>query len=84
MHNREQLKRHADLVDRMANVRGIDLEEQALRGNVSIDEITDAVLSCTNCTNPEHCQQWLNGRDSAPATPEYCRNADLFSALAPK
>lgn len=84
MHNREQLKRHADLVDRMANVRGIDLEEQALRGNVSIDEITDAVLSCTNCTNPEHCSEWLSGRDRAQKTPEYCRNADLFAELALK
>ncbi|SPJ28398.1 DUF6455 family protein [Falsiruegeria mediterranea] len=84
MPNREQLKRHADLVDRMATVRGIDLEEQALRGNVSIDEISDAVSSCTNCTNPEHCQQWLSGRERAEASPEYCRNADLFAELAPK
>lgn len=84
MHNPEQLRRHADLVDRMATTRGIDLEEQALRGHVSIDEISDAVLSCTNCNNPEHCSQWLDANDSAPATPEYCRNAELFAALAPK
>lgn len=88
MPNREQLKRHASLVDRMASARGVDLEEQAMRGNVSIDEISDAVLSCTNCTNPEHCAGWLDAKEATnqpvSAFPSYCRNAELFAALAPE
>lgn len=76
------LARHASLVDRMATARGFDLEEQALRGNVSIDEISDAVLSCTNCTNPDGCSSWLKAQ-KAPAntSPEYCRNTRLFDRL---
>ena len=76
------LTRHAALVDRMATTRGVDLQEQALRGNVSTDEITDAVLSCTNCTNPEGCSDWL-GRQNEPVaqSPSYCRNTPLFDHL---
>lgn len=77
------LKRHADLVDRMASARGIDLEQKALRGDVSIDEITDAVLSCTNCTNPGACKNWLDQTQStASASPDYCRNTALFDRLS--
>ena len=77
------LKRHATLVDRMAGACGIDLQEQALRGNVSTDEITDAVLSCTNCTNPDGCTNWLDSRtETAETTPSYCRNTPLFDRLS--
>lgn len=76
------LKRHAALVDTMAQTRGIDLEEQAMRGNVSFDEISDAVLSCTGCSNPEGCSSWLKAHEGGSATsPSYCRNDALFARL---
>ncbi len=78
------LRRHARLVDTMAETLGVDLEEQALRGNVSVDQISDAVLSCTACTQPDTCEHWLATRQGIEATaPGYCRNADLLQALKP-
>ena len=81
MQSQNVLKRHAKLVDQMAETLGIDLEEAALRGDVAIDEISDAVLRCTACSNPDHCEGWLAGHDKADSTPGYCRNADLMDRL---
>ncbi|MCT4556754.1 MAG: DUF6455 family protein [Pelagimonas sp.] len=77
------LKKHAGLVDRMATARGLDLEEEILRGNMRIGDLEDAVLSCTMCSNPGACEGWLADAQDQPQqqTPEYCRNADLFRAL---
>lgn len=83
MHDTKTLRRHATLVDRMAQARGLDLEETMLRGKLSIPELDDAVLRCTGCTQPCACETWLD-QQTAPvtATPGYCRNADLFADLA--
>lgn len=78
------LKRHAALVDRMAGTLGLDLEESALRGELSVDEIGDAVLACTGCTQPGACEHWLEAQGSvAQHPPGYCRNAALFARLIP-
>lgn len=75
-------RRHADLVDRMAATQGVDLEETIMEGRLSMDTLSDAVLSCSGCSNPENCNSWLNTQTGvADATPDYCRNADLFSTL---
>ncbi|ETX15860.1 hypothetical protein OCH239_11805 [Roseivivax halodurans JCM 10272] len=82
MLSRTVLKRHATLVDRMAQAVGVDLEEAALGGKVSIPEIDDAVLSCTGCTRSYACESWLaesNGPRYTP--PTYCRNVELFLRL---
>ena len=65
MQTRATLKRHAALVDRMANARGVDLEEEILRGNLSNPDLDDAVLACTGCTDPGNCETWL-ARQSGP------------------
>lgn len=85
MQDRDTLKRHAALVDRMATALGVDLEEAALAGGVSVDEISDAVLRCTGCADPGHCEAWLGARAGAEAaaTPGYCRNRDLMARLRP-
>ncbi|MEM9580347.1 MAG: DUF6455 family protein [Pseudomonadota bacterium] len=76
------LHKHAGLVDRMASANGIDLEESALRGDVTPGEISDAVVSCTNCTNPEDCGKWLDTQaQDANTPPGYCRNTALFDRL---
>ncbi|MFP4405668.1 DUF6455 family protein [Rhodosalinus sp.] len=78
------LKHHAALVDRMAGRLGLDLEEVALRGKLSVDEIGDAVLTCTGCSRPGDCARWLDAQDEAAAHPPgYCRNAELFARLTP-
>lgn len=78
----EQIKRHATLMDRMAETRGLDMEEQVLRGHIASVDVADAVLSCTNCTNPEGCAHWLDRQQGqANESPAYCRNTALFEGL---
>lgn len=74
--------RHADLVDRMASALGIDLEEKIMEGKLEIDTLGDAVLSCTGCTDPDGCENWLAGQEALrPKPPRFCRNSELFRLL---
>ncbi len=85
MQSQEKLKHHADLVDRMATAIGVDLEDLLFRGQMSPSDVPDAVLRCAACSDPVHCNAWLNRRDTlADATPGYCRNADLMATLREK
>ncbi|MEM9551985.1 MAG: DUF6455 family protein [Pseudomonadota bacterium] len=81
MQSRQVLKHHAELVDRMAQTVGVDLETAVMKGQLPPEEITDAVLRCTGCTNPEHCGQWLNETEHADAPLGYCRNAEMLKRL---
>ncbi|HBT01463.1 DUF6455 family protein [Salipiger marinus] len=83
MPGREDLKRHARLVDDMATALGLDLQEQMLRGRLDMDGLEEAVFSCTACTRPGDCESWLAQHNGTPeqAPPDYCRNATLFSDL---
>ena len=82
MLNRTTLKRHAKLVDEMAGKLGLDLEESAMRGEVRIGQIEDAVLRCTNCANPDGCEHWLaTASGPADTAPDYCRNSEFFRDL---
>ncbi|MEL6467583.1 MAG: DUF6455 family protein [Pseudomonadota bacterium] len=78
-----RLKIHADLIDRMATARGVDLQEAALRGDLSPDDISDLVLRCVGCTKPDSCAAWLEAqRGAVSETPGFCRNAEHFATLA--
>ena len=85
MQNRDTLKRHAALVDRMATVLGIDLEEAALAGRLRFDEIADAVLRCTGCSGARSyagsCEGSAAGPVGAVAAPPYCENREMFARL---
>ncbi len=83
MSDRETLRHHADLVDKMATTLGVDLQEAAIEGALEFDEISDAVLRCTKCPNPGHCESLLAQNQAASKTPEYCRNQELLSRLKP-
>ena len=75
-------RKHADLVDRMANTLGLDLEEKAMEGKLQIDTLGDAVLHCKGCSDPEGCERWLAAQTgTAEEAPGMCRNADLFELL---
>ncbi len=82
MHNRDTLKRHAALVDRMAAALGIDLEEAALAGRLRIDEIADAVLRCTGCAGDGRCAGGPGASVGAVVVPAYCENREMFARLA--
>ncbi len=81
MSDKNTLRHHAGLVDTMATTLGVDLQEAALSGAVTIDEISEAVLRCTGCSNPGHCEAHLAKVSSAEKAPEYCRNTRLFERL---
>lgn len=84
MQGKDDFERHARLMDSMATTLGIDLQEAAIRGDISIDDITEAVLRCTGCPDPDHCTGWLNDHArGAEQTPGYCRNRALLDQLRP-
>lgn len=75
-------KRHAVLVDRMANTLGIDLEEMMMRGMLDGDTLAGAVLNCSGCSNPDGCERWLDVQTGIAAEPpDMCRNVNLFDYL---
>jgi len=75
-------KRHADLVDRMARTLGIDLEEKIMEGELSIETLSDAVLSCTGCSDPASCEHWVASQEEeVEEAPDLCRNRALFKLL---
>lgn len=79
----QRLKRHAELVDRMATARGIDLEEAAMRAHLQPGDIADMVLRCAGCSNVDGCEKWLSDQVGAVSeSPGYCRNAQEFAELA--
>lgn len=84
MADQNKIKRHAALLDQMADTLGIDLEEAAICGAFPMGEISEAVLRCTACSNPETCTQWMKQHpDGAELTPDYCRNREILQALRP-
>ena len=79
MPDHADLKFHADLLDRMAQAQGVDLQESVICGQVPFEEIADSVLRCAKCSYPGHCEAWLTAhRDGPIGTPQYCRNKELF------
>lgn len=89
-----QLRRHARLFDHMGKAVGLDLQEEAIQGRLQFEEIAEAVLRCSRCSEAGACQHWLEQCDAAQSRsstsgqdvqnstpPDYCRNADLFSYL---
>lgn len=81
MFNSAHLRRHRALVNRMAETLGLDLDEEVIKAHLAEDEVEDAVMSCTGCTQPGECDHWLASQDRAEAAPDYCRNAALFDRL---
>lgn len=86
-----RLKHHAALVDRMATARGLDLQEAALRADLTPSDLSDMVLRCVGCARADHCAHWLddqgarrrdNQAGAVSAPPDYCRNAPAFASLA--
>lgn len=85
MRDPEEFKTHADLLDRMAAHLGVDLEEAAIAGDLSIDGLTDAMLRCVECSAPDGCRIWLDRRENgelSDRTPGFCRNRSLLHSLA--
>lgn len=77
------LRQRAALLDRAAERLGVDLEAAVLAGQMGFEELSQSVLRCVSCANPEDCAHWLDrGEERAMAAPVYCRNRALLSRLA--
>ena len=75
---------HAALFDQMGQAVGLDLQEEAISGRLTFDEIAEAVLRCSRCAHPDTCQDWLGSTDRDAVggiAPDYCRNRDLLEYL---
>jgi len=73
------VRRHVDLLEDVAGIFGMDLQEAAIRGALQMDEIAEAVLRCTGCPDPEACKILVQkSRGEVPKLPSFCRNTALF------
>jgi len=74
---------HEVLLGHMADVLGVDLEEEIQSGRLPPEEKEAAVYSCMSCEAPEDCRPWLESHRErgAEAPPPYCRNRDRLEAL---
>ncbi|MBW0156689.1 DUF6455 family protein [Sedimentimonas flavescens] len=84
------LNRHAALMNRMAEVMGVDLTDAMAKSVLSGTEWRDAVVRCTGCSDPEGCLHWLSQQDApedhdgaatAGAAPGFCNNRLLMGRL---
>ena len=75
----EQLRRRYALMDRMMQVRGVDLPA-ALRADGGLAFI-EARAKCRYCLHEEACRRWLTIR-AWRRSPDFCPNAARFSCLA--
>lgn len=78
------LRRHARLFADMAEANGVDLEEAVLRAEIDPGAISDGVLRCTGCENPQDCEAHLGSFATLDGPPPYCRNAELLNGLKDK
>lgn len=87
MFGHRTLHRHAAMMNRMAEVQGLDLTAEMAAGALSGEDWRSAVVRCTGCSDPEGCLAWLGthqppeGEAVPEAPPEYCMNRVLLAHL---
>lgn len=74
---------HAELVEKMADTLGVDVEELMQRGRLSPEELDESVLRCIGCLEVGACQHFLAEDEDAARDepPGFCRNKEFFEAL---
>lgn len=84
------LNRHAALMNRMAQVLGVDLTHMMAAGRMSGEEWREAVVRCACCDDPAACQHWLaqcpapelcTDQTRPDAAPQYCNNREMMAQL---
>ncbi len=84
------LNRHAALMNRMAEVLGVDLTAAMAEGRLSGEDWRMAVMRCASCDDPQACLRWLaacpapeaqGGAATAEAAPDYCNNREMMARL---
>lgn len=73
---------HQHLLDRMADVLGLDLELEIDLTRITRAQYERAILRCAECPDPGGCELWLEehagGTEEAP---QLCRNKTLLEHL---
>jgi hypothetical protein len=79
----ERFDMHAGLVTRMAGTLGVDLAEEAMRGELPPQDLRGLVMTCMGCREAGACGAWLEeNAGGAAAAPGFCRNRERLQALA--
>lgn len=81
MENNTTLRRHAALFDNMAKALGADIEEAVMTGRMHFDDVSDSVLRCAGCSQPDCCEALLAKQEQLSEAPDYCKNRSLMAAL---
>lgn len=87
MFGHRTLHRHAAMMNRMAEVQGLDLMAEMAAGTLSGEDWRGAVVCCTGCSDPAGCLAWLGAHEppedgAAPeAPPVFCVNRELLARL---
>ncbi|MHC0053395.1 DUF6455 family protein [Actibacterium sp. D379-3] len=78
-----KLDEHADLVQRMADVLGVDLAEEMQAGRLTPEQFRSTVLRCVGCLEAGECQHFLalNAESGSDETPSFCRNKAELEAM---
>lgn len=75
-----RFKAHEQLMTRMADANGADLDLAMQTGSLSPESYEAAVHNCTGCSDPDGCKSFL--RDERSGLPNFCRNQDLILRLS--
>lgn len=70
----EQLRRRYELMDRMMQVRGVDVPAALRADGLAVIE---ARAKCRYCLHEEACRRWLTIR-ARRTSPDFCPNAAFF------
>lgn len=82
MSGKAKFDEHAELVEKMAEVLGVDLDEEMMAGRWTPEDLQATVSRCLGCTDPANCRFWLEEHAAGAAeTPGYCRNKDLLETM---
>ncbi len=73
---------HAYLLNRMADVLGVDIGQEVDLAHVSRHQVETAIKRCTECANSEGCKNWIDEHAAgARNAPQTCRNKRLLEYL---
>ncbi len=64
---------------RMVQLLGVRSRIEALPDSGAV--LRRAEKRCEGCSEPQACDAWMDGRETAGEAPKYCRNHDLFERL---
>lgn len=70
---------HAELMDRMIEVLGVDAVAAARKDGG--EAFAKARTECLNCGASDRCQQWLETPKAIVSPPSFCPNASFFQEV---